>query len=130
MEREYNDFSSKFYKIRSEFDSERFKIYQMCYNEIVEIIKENVMGNDEERICLDDDSIGIMKKDSDECVIDYYITSIGCKVESDVVKITLYCNEGEPDEFDWELDDCDDIEILIQVYDIVYDYFDSEDAED
>ena len=76
MEREYNDFSSKFYKIRSEFDSERFKIYQMCYNEIVEIIKENVMGNDEERICLDDDSIGIMKKDSDERVIDYYITSI------------------------------------------------------
>ncbi len=130
MERDYNDFSSKFHKIRCEFESERFKIYQTCYNEIVEIIKENAMGEDEERICLDDDSIGIMKKDSDELVIDYYITSIGCKVEGDNVEITLYCNEGEPDEFEEELDDCDDIEILIQVYDIVYDYFDSEDTED
>ncbi len=63
-----------------------------------------------------------------------FITSIGCKVEGDDVNITLYFNEDEEyyqrRSFDLDLEDCDDTEALIRVYNVVHDYFEVGDDSD
>ena len=125
--REYIDFSSKM-----------LEIWRNCKNEIVEIFKENVKENGEVRINLADlwgeDDSYIRMADPYEDYFEF-ITSIGCKVEGDDVNITLYFNEDEEyyrrRSFDWELEDCDDTEALIKVYDVVHDYFDyNEDSDE
>ena len=37
--------------------------------------------------------------------------------------ITLYCNEGGERAIDWDLYECDDVQALLQVYDVVYGHF-------
>ena len=124
--RKYIDFSVK----------ER-EIWRNCYNEIEQIFKENVKENDEVRINLADlweeEYAYIRMADSYEDYFEF-ITSIGCKVEGDDVNITLYFNEDEDyyqrRSFDCDLEDCDDIEALICVYDVVHDYFEVGDDSD
>ena len=116
--REYIDFSSKMLEIWSD-----------CYDEIEKIFKENVKGNGEVRIDLADlcgENSYIRMADPYEDYFEF-ITSIGCKVEGDDVNITLYFNEDEDyyqrPSFDCDLEDCDDTEALIGVYDAVHNYF-------
>ena len=124
--REYIDFGSKM-----------LEIWRNCKNEIVEIFKENVKENGEVRINLADlwgeDDSYIRMADPYEDYFEF-ITSIGCKVEGDDVNITLYFNEDEEyyqrPSFDWDLEDCDDTEALIRVYDVVHDYFEVGDDSD
>ena len=124
--REYIDFSSKM-----------LEIWRNCKNEIVEIFKENVKENGEVRIDLADlwgeDDSYIRMADPYEDYFEF-ITSIGCKVEGDDVNITLYFNEDEEyyqrPSFDWDLEDCDDTEALIRVYDAVHYYFEVGDDSD
>ena len=125
--REYIDFSKK-----------KCEIWSDCYDEIEKIFKENVKENSEVRIDLADlwgeEYAYIRMADPYEDYFEF-ITSIGCKVEGDDVNITLYFNEDEEyyrrRSFDWELEDCDDTEALIKVYDVVHDYFDyNEDSDE
>ena len=125
--REYINFSKKTREIWSD-----------CYDEIEKIIKENVKENGEVRIDLadlweGDENPHIRMADQYEDYFEF-ITSIGCKVEGDDVNITLYFNEDEEyyqrSSFDWELENCDDIEALIRVYDVVHDYFEVGDDSD
>ena len=124
--REYIDFSSKM-----------LEIWRNCKNEIVEIFKENVKENGEVRIDLADlwgeDDSYIRMADPYEDYFEF-ITSIGCKVEGDDVNITLYFNEDEEyyqrPSFDWDIEDCDDTEALIRVYDTVHYYFEVGDDSD
>ena len=124
--REYIDFGSKM-----------LEIWRNCKNEIVEIFKENVKENGEVRINLADlwgeDDSYIRMADPYEDYFEF-ITSIGCKVEGDDVNITLYFNEDEEyyqrPSFDWDLEDCDDTEALIRVYDAVHYYFEVGDDSD
>ena len=123
--REYIDFSGKMRKI-----------WRDCYDEIEKIFKENVKENSEVRIDLADlwgENSYIRMADSYEDYFEF-ITSIGCKVEGDDVNITLYFNEDEDyyqrRSFDCDLEDCDDIEALICVYDVVHDYFEVGDDSD
>ena len=124
--REYIDYRSKM-----------LEIWRNCKNEIVEIFKENVKENGEVRIDLADlwgeDDSYIRMADPYEDYFEF-ITSIGCKVEGDDVNITLYFNEDEEyyqrPSFDWDLEDCDDTEALIRVYDVVHDYFEVGDDSD
>lgn len=116
--REYIDFRSKMREIWSD-----------CYDEIEKIFKENVKENGEVRIDLADlcgENSYIRMADSFEHYFEF-ITSIGCKVEGDDVNITLYFNEDEDyyqrPSFDCDLEDCDDTEALIRVYDAVHNYF-------
>ena len=116
--REYIDFSSKMLEIWSD-----------CYNEIEKIFKENVKENGEVRICLTDfnsEYYGVRMADSYEDCFEF-ITSIACKVEGNNVSITLYFNEDEEmyrrTSFDCDLEDCDDTEALIGVYEAVHNYF-------
>ena len=122
--REYIDFSSKMLEIWSD-----------CYDEIEKIFKENVKENGEVRICLTDfnsEYYGVRMADSYEDCFEF-ITSIGCKVEGDNVNITLYFNEDEEmyrrTSFDCDLEDCDDTEALIGVYEAVHNYFEYESEE-
>ena len=118
--REYIDFSEKTREIWSD-----------CYDEIKKIFKENLKENSEVRIDLAD--LWDREEDSYIRMADPYddlfecITSIGCKVEGDDVNITLYCNEDEDyyrrRSFDCDLENCDDTEALIRVYDAVHEYF-------
>ena len=117
------------------FRSKMREIWSDCYDEIEKIFKENVKENDEVRIDLTNfasEYYGIRMADPyDNCF--EYITSIGCKVEGDDVNITLYFNEDEDyyqrPSFDCDLEDCDDTEALIRVYDVVHDYFEYESEE-
>lgn len=116
--REYIDFSGKMRKI-----------WRDCYDEIEKIFKENVKENEEVRIDLADlwgEDSHIRMADSYEDYFEF-ITSIGCKVEGDEVNITLYFNEDEDyyrrSSFDSDLEDCDDTEALVRVYDAVHQYF-------
>ena len=117
--REYIDFSKKTREIWSD-----------CYDEIEKIFKENVKENSEVRIDLADlwgeEYAYIRMADPYEDYFEF-ITSIGCKVEGDDVNITLFLNEDEHyfqrRSFDCDLEDCDDTEALIRVYDAVCDYF-------
>ena len=116
--REYIDFSSKM-----------LKIWSNCYDEIEKIFKENVKENDEVRIDLADlwgENSYIRMADPYEDYFEF-ITSIGCKVEGDDVNITLYFNEDEDyyqrRSFDCDLEECDDTEALIRVYDAVHEFF-------
>ena len=113
MERQYKDFNSKIYEIKSNI-----------FDEIIEIVKENVKENSEERICIgyDDEGNVIMMKDEFDPII-YHITSIGCKVEGDDAKITLYCNEDDPSAIDWDIEDCADIDAMLRIYNTVYYHF-------
>ena len=113
MERQYKDFYSQINEIF-------FKIH----DEIIEIVKENVKENDEERICIgyDGDGNGLMMKDEYDPII-YHITSIGCKVEGDDVEITLYCNEDDPSAINWDLEDCNDTDTMCRIYDVVFGHF-------
>ena len=122
--REYIDFSSKMLEIWSD-----------CYDEIEKIFKENVKENGEVRICLTDfnsEYYGVRMADSYEDCFEF-ITSIGCKVEGDNVNITLYFNEDEEmyrrTSFDCDLEECDDTEALIGVYEAVHNYFEYESEE-
>ena len=118
--REYIDFSEKTREIWSD-----------CYDEIKKIFKENLKENSEVRIDLAD--LWDREEDSYIRMADSYddlfecITSIGCKVEGDDVNITLYCNEDEDyyrrRSFDCDLENCDDTEALIRVYEAVHEYF-------
>ena len=118
------------------FSSKMLEIWKSCKNEIEEIFKENVKENSELRIDLTNfasEYYGIRMADPyDNCF--EYITSIGCKVEGDNVNITLYFNEDEDyyqrSSFDLGLEDCDDTEALIRVYDVVHDYFEVGDDSD
>ena len=118
------------------FRSKMREIWSDCYDEIEKIFKENVKENGEVRIDLADlwgeDDSYIRMADSYEDYFEF-ITSIGCKVEGDDVNITLYFNEDEEyyqrRSFDWDLEDCDDTEALIRVYDVVHDYFEYESEE-
>jgi hypothetical protein len=114
------------------------EIWSDCYDEIEKIFKENVKENGEVRIDLadlweEDENPHIRMADPYEDYFEF-ITSIGCKVEGDDVNITLYFNEDEEyyrrRSFDWELEDCDDTEALIKVYDVVHDYFEVGDDSD
>ena len=123
--REYIDFSKKTREIWSD-----------CYDEIEKIFKENVKENGEVRIDLADlwgENSYIRMADSYEDYFEF-ITSIGCKVEGDDVNITLYFNEDEEyyrrRSFDWDLEECDDTEALIRVYDAVHYYFEVGDDSD
>ena len=124
--REYIDFSKK-----------NREIWSDCYDEIEKIFKENVKENGEVRIDLADlweeENSYIRMADPYEDYFEF-ITSIGCKVEGDDVNITLYFNEDEEyyqrPSFDWDLEDCDDTEALIKVYDVVHDYFEENVASD
>lgn len=125
--REYIDFSSKMREIWSD-----------CYDEIEKIFKENVKENGEVRIDLadlweEDENPHIRMADPYEDYFEF-ITSIGCKVEGDDVNITLYFNEDEDyyqrPSFDCDLEECDDTEALIRVYDVVHDYFEVGDDSD
>ena len=124
--REYIDYRSKM-----------LEIWRNCKNEIVEIFKENVKENGEVRIDLADlwgeDDSYIRMADPYEDYFEF-ITSIGCKVEGDDVNITLYFNEDEEyyqrPTFDWDLEDCDDTEALIRVYNAVHYYFEVGDDSD
>ena len=125
--REYINFSKKTREIWSD-----------CYDEIEKIFKENVKENSEIRIDLadlweEDENPHIRMADPYEDYFEF-ITSIGCKVEGDDVNITLYFNEDEDyyqrRSFDCDLEDCDDIEALICVYDVVHDYFEVGDDSD
>lgn len=116
--REYIDFSSKM-----------LEIWSNCYDEIEKIFKENVKENGEVRIDLADlcgENSYIRMADLYEDYFEF-ITSIGCKVEGDDVNITLYFNEDEDyyqrPSFDCDLEDCDDTEALIGVYEAVHNYF-------
>ena len=118
--REYINFSSKMREIWSD-----------CYDEIEKIFKENVKENGEVRIDLADlweeyENPHIRMADPYEDYFEF-ITSIGCKVEGDDVNITLYFNEDEDyyqrRSFGWDLEECDDTEALIRVYEVVHDYF-------
>ena len=62
-----------------------------------------------------------MMKDEYDPII-YHITSIGCKVEGDDVKITLY--DGDEDDAPTiDLKDCNDTEAMLRIYnDIYYQY--------
>jgi hypothetical protein len=55
-------------------------------------------------------------------------------VEGNNVNITLYFNEPEEEyrrgSFEWDLEDCDDTEALIGVYDAVHNYFEENVASD
>lgn len=111
------------------FNSKMLEIWESCKNEIEEIFKENVKENSELRIDLTNfasEYYGIRMADPDDDCFEY-ITSIGCKVEGNNVNITLYFNEPEEeyrrDSFEWDLEDCDDTEALIGVYDAVHNYF-------
>jgi sugar-specific transcriptional regulator TrmB len=119
------------------FSSKTREIWKSCKNEIEKILKENVEENGEVRIDLADfwgeENSYIRMADSyDDCF--EYITSIGCKAEGDNVNITLYFNEDEDyyqrSSFDLGLEDCDDTEALIRVYDVVHDYFEVGDDSD
>ena len=123
--REYIDFSEKTREIWSD-----------CYDEIEKIFKENVKENGELRIDLADlwgENSYIRMADTYEDYFEF-ITSIGCKVEGDDVNITLYFNEDEKyyqrPSFDCDLEECDDTEALIRVYDVVHDYFEVGDDSD
>ena len=123
--REYINFSSKMLEIWSD-----------CYDEIEKIFKENVKENGELRIDLADlwgENSYIRMADTYEDYFEF-ITSIGCKVEGDDVNITLYFNEDEEyyqrPSFDWDLEECDDTEALIRVYNVVHDYFEVGDDSD
>ena len=124
--REYIDFSEKTREIWSD-----------CYDEIEKIFKENVKENGEVRIDLADlwgeEYSYIRMADPFEDYFEF-ITSIGCKVEGDDVNITLYFNEDEKyyqrPSFDCDLEECDDTEALIRVYDVVHDYFEVGDDSD
>ncbi|MBO7189214.1 MAG: hypothetical protein J6V55_01355 [Alistipes sp.] len=120
MERKYKNFFSKISKIKSNI-----------FDEIIEIVKENVKENSEERICIgyDVEGRGIMMKDEEDPII-YHITSIGCKVEDDDVRITLYCNEDYPSAIDWDFEDCGDIDAMLRIYDAVYYHFDELDEDE
>jgi hypothetical protein len=120
VERKYKNFFSKISKIKSNI-----------FDEIIEIVKENVKENSEERICIgyDDEGNGIMMKDEYDPII-YHITSIGCKVEDDDVRITLYCNEDDPSAIDWDFEDCADIDAMLRIYDAVYYHFDELDEDE
>ena len=120
MERKRKDFLSKIQKLQSNI-----------FDEIIEIVKENVKENSEERICIgyDDEGNGIMMKDEYDPII-YHITSIGCKVDGDDVKITLYCNEDDPSAIDWDLEDCADIDAMRCIYGVVYYHFYEMDEDD
>ena len=118
------------------FRSKMREIWSDCYDEIEKIFKENVKENGEVRIDLADlwgeEYSCIRMADPYEDYFEF-ITSIGCKVEGDDVNITLYFNEDEEyyqrRSFDWDLEDCDDTEALIRVYDVVHDYFEYESEE-
>ena len=124
--REYIDFSEK-----------KREIWSDCYDEIEKIFKENVKENSEVRIDLADlweaEYAYIRMADPYEDYFEF-ITSIGCKVEGDDVNITLYFNEDEDyyqrRSFDCDLEDCDDTEALIRVYDSVHAYFEVGDDSD
>lgn len=120
MKRKRKDFLSKIQKLQSNI-----------FDEIIEIVKENVKENSEERICIgyDDEGNGIMMKDEYDPII-YHITSIGCKVDGDDVKITLYCNEDDPSAIDWDLEDCADIDAMRCIYGVVYYHFDEMDEDE
>ena len=118
------------------FNSKMLEIGESCKNEIKEIFKENVKENSELRIDLTNfasEYYGIRMADPyDDCF--EYITSIGCKVEGNNVNITLYFNEPEEeyrrDSFEWDLEDSDDTEALIGIYDAVHNYFEENVASD
>ena len=119
-----------------DFSEKTRKIWSDCYDEIEKIFKENVKENSEVRIDLADlweENSYIRMADSYEDYFEF-ITSIGCKVEGDDVNITLYFNEDEDyyqrHSFDCDLEDCDDTEALIQVYNAVYNYFEENVASD
>ena len=116
-----------------EFRSKMLEIWKSCKNEIEKIFKENVKENGEVRINLADLwGENIRMADPYEDYFEF-ITSIGCKVEGDDVNITLYFNEEDyyqRPSFDWELEDCDDTEALIGVYNAVYHYFEENVASD
>lgn len=120
MERKRKDFLYKIQKLQSNI-----------FDEIIEIVKENVKENSEERICIGyyDEGNGIMMKDEYDPII-YHITSIGCKVDGDDVKITLYCNEDDPSAIDWDLEDCADIDAMRCIYGVVYYHFYEMDEDD
>ena len=70
-----------------------------------------------------------MMKDEYDPII-YHITSIGCKVEDDDVRITLYCNEDDPSAIDWDFEYCADIDAMLRIYDAVYYHFDELDEDE
>lgn len=111
--RKQKDFSGKISAIRSK-----------CLDEMIEIVKENLGENGEERIVrgYDCEGNGIMMKDSDDPII-YHITSIGCKVEDGEVTITLYCNEDHRSAINWDIEDCEDINAFTEVYNTLYWHF-------
>ena len=119
------------------FRSKMREIWSDCYDEIEKIFKENVKENGEVRIDLADlwgeEYSCIRMADPYEDYFEF-ITSIGCKVEGDDVNITLYFNEDEEyyqrPSFDWDLEDCDDTEALIRVYNVAHDYFEVGDDSD
>ena len=122
MERDYRYFRLKYSELR-----------RKCRDEIYEIVKENVGENGEERIDIgyDDEGNGIQMKVMCDPIINH-ITSIGCKREGGDVEVMLYCNEDYPSAMELELDECNDVDAVIRVYNAVYEHFyeGSEDDDD
>ena len=98
-----------------------------CMSEIEQLFKESVENGGEERICIDNgDGSAIRMADPYDDYFDY-ITSIGCKVEDNNVKVTIYLNEDEDyyrrHSFDTELDSCEDVDAIIKLYRVVFFHF-------